>query len=72
MIPLSSLSDDDLFQELTRRRKDSWKAGGEACELVATWMIKNGFVTGHGDNIDDLLMNLVIQARESRTTSRGE
>lgn len=30
-------------------------------EKVAAWMIRNGYVTGHGDTIEDLLDHLVTQ-----------
>jgi hypothetical protein len=36
-----------------------------AREAVAAWMIANGYVTGHGDTLDDLLKELVLQARAS-------
>jgi hypothetical protein len=35
-----------------------------AREAVATWMIKNGYVTGHGDTLDDLLRELIAQVIE--------
>lgn len=31
---------------------------------LAAWMIDQGFVTGHGDNIDDLLKELTWQVEE--------
>lgn len=33
-------------------------------EKVAQWMISNGFATGHGDNIDDLMASLMWQVDE--------
>lgn len=33
-------------------------------ERVAKWMIGQGFATGHGDTLEDLLIELVWQARE--------
>lgn len=30
--------------------------------LVANWMIENGYITGHGDTVADLLNELVEQA----------
>lgn len=35
-------------------------------ETVARWMIANGFATGHGDNLADLLSELGWQIREIR------
>ena len=38
---------------------------GSCCtEKVANWMIKNSFVTGHGDTVEDLLAELVLQAKD--------
>lgn len=34
-------------------------------ERVARWMIENGYATGHGDDIEDLLRHLVLEERES-------
>lgn len=33
-------------------------------EKVAQWMLKNGFATGHGDTLDDLLEELTWQVKE--------
>ena len=33
-------------------------------EKVAVWMIQNGFATGHGDNLDDLLQEMTWQIKE--------
>ena len=35
-------------------------------EKLATWMIENGFATGHGDTFDDLLKELAWQVKELR------
>lgn len=35
-----------------------------ACREVAIWMMKNGYVTGHGDTLNDLLTELVISVKE--------
>lgn len=35
-------------------------------EKLASWMIMNGFATGHGDTLDDLLFELTWQVREIR------
>jgi hypothetical protein len=35
-------------------------------EKLAAWMIKNGFATGHGDSIEDLLGELTWQFQELR------
>ena len=34
-------------------------------EKVAAWMIQRGYATGHGDTIEDLLVELEWQVRES-------
>ena len=36
-------------------------------EKLASWMIENHFVTGHGDNVDDLFGELSAQVKELRT-----
>jgi hypothetical protein len=37
-----------------------------AREAVAAWMIEQGYVTGHGDTLDDLLRELIAQAKSER------
>jgi hypothetical protein len=32
--------------------------------LVATWMIAHGYATGHGDTVEDMLVELEGQAKE--------
>ena len=36
------------------------------CEKVARWMIRNGYATGHGDTIEDLLTELEWQIAERK------
>ena len=36
------------------------------CEKVARWMIRNGYATGHGDTIEDLLEELEWQIAERK------
>lgn len=36
--------------------------------VVANWMIENGYITGHGDTVADLLNELVEQARMEQNT----
>jgi hypothetical protein len=36
-------------------------------EKVAAWMIRNGYVTGHGDTIEDLLDHLGTQITKKGT-----
>ena len=36
-------------------------------ERLASWMIENGFATGHGDTFEDLLDELRWQIEELRT-----
>jgi hypothetical protein len=35
-------------------------------EAVAAWMIEHSYATGHGDTLDDLLQELVAQAKDGR------
>jgi hypothetical protein len=35
-------------------------------EKLASWMVANGFATGHGDTIEDLLRELTWQVEELR------
>jgi hypothetical protein len=41
-----------------------------ARERVAQWMIDNGFATGHGDSLEDLLRELQWQVTELRVRAR--
>ena len=41
------------------------KVAAAECEKVAQWMIRNGYATGHGDTIEDLLEEMEWQVRES-------
>lgn len=36
-------------------------------ETLATWMMQHGYATGHGDTIEDLLVELDIQIVENWT-----
>jgi hypothetical protein len=36
-------------------------------EKLARWMIENGFATGHGDTLDQLLIELTWQINEFRS-----
>lgn len=38
-------------------------------EKLVSWMIKNGFATGHGDTLEDLLKELTWQVQELRKTA---
>jgi hypothetical protein len=38
----------------------------EDMEKLAEWMLDNGFATGHGDTIEDLLKELTWQIKEIR------
>ena len=40
--------------------------GDEGLEIVAAWMTKYGYATGHGDTIDQLLRELVWQVKEKQ------
>ena len=33
-------------------------------EKLARWMVEQGFATGHGDTVDDLLKELALQIQE--------
>jgi hypothetical protein len=36
-------------------------------ERLASWMIQNGFATGHGDTTEGLLLSLTWHVKELRT-----
>jgi uncharacterized protein YoaH (UPF0181 family) len=38
----------------------------EAVEKISAWMISQGFATGHGESIEDLLEELEWQIKEIR------
>lgn len=40
-------------------------------EKLASWMLANGFATGHGDTMDDLLRELTWQIEELRGQRTG-
>lgn len=46
-------------------RKYSDKAVSDERKQVAAWMMQQGYATGHGDAIEDLLKELEWQVRES-------
>lgn len=33
-------------------------------ETIALWMMRNGYATGHGDTVEDMLAELEAQAKE--------
>ena len=41
-------------------------------EKLAAWMMAQGYATGHGDTVEDLLQELDWQVREQERESRGE
>jgi len=41
-------------------------------EKVAAWMMRQGYATGHGDSVEDLLQELDWQIREQERESKGE
>jgi len=45
-------------------------AANAAREELAHWMMDNGFATGHGDSLSDLLSELTWQIKELRTESK--
>jgi hypothetical protein len=54
---------------MTLQRKHAYLAGVEfvrrrALALICEWMIKNGYATGHGDSVEDLLHQLDWQLQE--------
>lgn len=64
---------DDPYREIGMdspyRRSPDWQQvanelGTSDKEKLAIWMIDNGFATGHGDSIDDLLRELSWQVKE--------
>ena len=52
------------MQESVRRHVEAclvgYKRRRRHRELVASWMINNGFATGHGDTLEDLLKELSL------------
>ena len=56
-----SIEDGDQF---TRYRFAALVAAAER-EKVARWQIGSGYATGHGDTIEDLLVELEWQVREA-------
>jgi hypothetical protein len=58
-----------MRQEFTKRvwtdSEAKEAATREAIELVAQWMLQHGWATGPGDSIDDLLQELVGQAKNA-------
>ena len=52
----------------TKSEIDACVAGQR--ELVAAWMTENGFATGHGDTLADLLRELTWQVKELRVLAR--
>ena len=40
--------------------------------MVAEWMIRNGYATGHGDTVDDLLKEMEWQSAERAIRARGK
>ena len=53
------------MQESATKEYALWEQEKKASrELVASWMINNGFATGHGDTLEDLLKELTWQVKE--------
>ena len=50
--------------ELRNKRCDTERIGMRDKEKVAQWMVERGFVTGHGDTIEDLLKEIEWQVKE--------
>ena len=50
--------------ELQRLETFAALVAATECEKVARWMIRNGYATGHGDTIEDLLTELEWQVAE--------
>lgn len=45
--------------------EDGWNHAREhLCEVVAGWMVKNGFATGDGSSVETLLVKLERQLKE--------
>ena len=53
------------YQRIQKRKADITASSIER-EKVASWMIRNGFATGHGDTTEDLLAELEEQIDERR------
>jgi hypothetical protein len=58
--------------KMQKSATEAWEQEKRASrELVASWMINNGFATGHGDTLDDLLHELEWQVKELRDQLRS-
>ena len=63
----------DDKQQLERFFNAAYVAGAAAeREKVARWQIGSGYTTGHGDTIEDLLVELEWQVRESEREACAE
>ncbi len=49
---------------LGMKRKELYPGGNTPEAKIAEWMIKQGYATGHGDTVEDLLKELEWQIRE--------
>ncbi len=61
-----ALTDQELA-ELQRIERFATIVAATQREKVAAWMIRNGYVTGHGDTIEDLLDHLDTQITKKGT-----
>ena len=53
--------------KMQKSATEAWEQEKRASrELVASWMIQNGFATGHGDTLQELLGELTWQVKELR------
>ena len=61
-----ALTDQELA-ELQRIERFATIVAATQREKVTAWMIRNGYVTGHGDTIEDLLDHLGTQITKKGT-----
>lgn len=58
--------DPAVVAKRTAEMRQMTYAAASDKEKLAYWMIDNGFATGHGDTMDDLLKELAWQVQELR------
>ncbi len=55
---------------IIHKKRQSQQSATESREKLALWMIENGFATGHGDTIDDLLGELSLDIQSAAEAMR--
>ena len=65
-IPSGLETDPEVSAKRTAAMQQLAQSGRSDLEKLADWMSQNGFATGHGDCLDDLLKELTWQVKEIR------